>query len=311
MRFRDHNFNGEQDPNEPGLLDRISFFSRADDLRDNNNNDGDRDPHTGFDELRECRIPGRINVNTAPVAVLRAAVPPLVPMDPANLIDPTYTDFSQTIAENIGERNPSDLYENVRDIFNGPGGFPFQQVYTRPEIGRADVDVIDLKEKYWVTSHLANLLTVRSDTFTAYIAIRVQDRNNPAENYTERRYVAILDRSNVFLPKWAGENGFHDEDGDGILDPAEGFDGDYFGEPFNDRGLPNPNGWYHPGLDGVYVDLNGNGRYDYDESGELGRYNSDGTQYGPVGQGIADPDYFDRQYCWPKVVSFKPASEPR
>jgi len=56
---------------------------------------------------------------------------------------------------------------------------------------------------------MANLLTVRSDTFTAYILIRIQSQANPNE-VSERRLMAIFDRSNVFFPPVMARNGQND-----------------------------------------------------------------------------------------------------
>ncbi|HQA46833.1 MAG TPA: hypothetical protein PK579_19990, partial [Phycisphaerae bacterium] len=64
----------------------------------------------------------------------------------------------------------------------------------------------DAEERNWLINRMANLLTVRSDTFTAYFVIRLQSAAS-ASNFIERRYVAILDRSNVFLPESAARNG--------------------------------------------------------------------------------------------------------
>ncbi|MEP0841761.1 MAG: hypothetical protein HRF43_03510, partial [Phycisphaerae bacterium] len=73
------------------LMNRVSLLARTDDGVDNDNGDGDSDVQvnntaktvtdpgleTGADDLMECRVPGRINVNTAPESVLKAVFPPL------------------------------------------------------------------------------------------------------------------------------------------------------------------------------------------------------------------------------------------
>ncbi len=324
------------DSGNPTLLDRISCFARTGDHLDNNDNDRDGrnekpDPPGSYDptpeavdELLECRIPGRININTAPLSVIKTVVPWLT-VDGINRLregevnGELYNDYSafideisniigssnDAIARNIpsepnglyfssmgyipekkmesgtgyykGYKTPYDVMEVLASFDrseNNETGNPLAYTFdfanfvsstktwvlehlsdpqAVPEFGTIGIDD-DLEERYWVPSRIANLLTIRSDTFTAYIVVRVQDRNNPAENYTERRYVATIDRSNVFLPKWAGEN-------------------------------------------------------DKDDSGEKDRFDPDGSVYGPAGKN--DPDYFDRQYCWPEVVAFRAVPDPR
>ncbi|MBN2132098.1 MAG: hypothetical protein JW741_21535, partial [Sedimentisphaerales bacterium] len=53
----------------------------------------------------------------------------------------------------------------------------------------------DFEERNMVFYRLSNLVTVRSDTFTAYIALRLGPTG------TTQRHIAILDRSNVFRPQ--------------------------------------------------------------------------------------------------------------
>jgi hypothetical protein len=52
----------------------------------------------------------------------------------------------------------------------------------------------DFEERDLIFQRISNLVTVRSDVFTAYILVRI-GRNGP-----QKRMIAIFDRSNCFLP---------------------------------------------------------------------------------------------------------------
>lgn len=341
------------------LMDCISLVSPADDGIDNDNADGDSKPdytadpvvdpgmYTGADDLLECRIPGRINVNTAPEAVLKALFPALwtyemkwdntanqyvptgsyIPLtaDELDMISGWYakaiiylrnkrTDrdaqnrggpfvsladlfdrldkFDNPKLNADGERDPTgtavipELSAVLDAWVSGPAhpnclrfgilvdAVKFERA-DRPRVywdthrsqlvGVTPVGYVeagsgpmigDFEERDWIFSRMANLLTVRSDSFTAYIAVRVQD--------IERRYVAILDRSNVFLPESAARNGsFWNSD------------------------------------TGSYTD----------DSGEMAIYDPKGERYGP--SALNDPDYFDRQYVTPRVVALRQVPDPR
>jgi hypothetical protein len=161
-------------------------------------------------------------------------------------------------------------------------------------------DYRDYEERDWLFGRMANLLTVRSDTFTAYVVIRVVGANNET---SERRFMAIFDRSNVFLPPKQARpsvitgyvNGF----------PTNGSGA--WGEQFTDA---NGNLLYDPGE--TFTDLNGNGFFDlWDDSGEMWRYDPAGTIWGPVVPPVhvPDPDFFDRKYVTPKVVAVQTVTE--
>lgn len=344
------------------LFNRISFFSRADNGEDNENQDRDYTPSnpqagllTMADSLAECRLPGRINVNTAPEAVLKALVPALV--DPGDgtaqwslLTEAEVDTLSAWYARALVWMRSShgggpfislpdvlarlDAFNNPRVSQNGAlsaSGQPVLQWATpslastqqvpadqpnalrfgvlvdclkgrKPTSGWVDPNVTvtkvgasltvvpwefltygDSEERDWVFTRMANLLTVRSDTFTAYIAVRVADRND-ANNYLERRYVATIDRSNVLLPEEAGKNGNYRDPATGLLlsDPLAPAD---------------------------YAD----------DSGEMLRFGFEagtGRQiYAPATPsnltGLEDPDHFDRQYTTPKIVAFQRVPDPR
>ena len=278
---------------------------------------------TSADNLTECSMPGRINVNTAPAPVLRAAFPRLV--DPASGVAVSDDDlmlmagwFADAVIYMRTQSGPFDSIANFIqrvDEFNNPVAetapiipglaSPTAHALRFKNLLRA-VDVVrgrplstrvigdpfiagDYEERDWLLGRMVNLLTVRSDVFTAYILIRVQSLANPSE-FTDRRLIAIFDRSNVFLPPQMGRNLplFHasfDKNGNGVWDPGE-----WYGEPFTDV---NGNGRYDAGE--AWTDLNANGVYDMDDSGEAVRF----------GPNPNDPNYFDRMYTTPKVVALQ------
>jgi hypothetical protein len=123
-------------------------------------------------------LPGRININTATMEVIRAAIPPNPDWD------------AGALANNIVEYR--DLYgpfERVSDLLSIP---EFRQV-PDPNTGDAAIGG-DFEERDWIVSRVANIFTVRSDVFTAYILVRV------GHDGPQKRMIAIFDRSNVYSP---------------------------------------------------------------------------------------------------------------
>ena len=57
-----------------------------------------------------------------------------------------------------------------------------------------DTAIDDLEERDVIFSRVSNLVTVRSDVFTAYILVRL------GIDGPQRRMIGIFDRSRVFLP---------------------------------------------------------------------------------------------------------------
>ncbi|MBN2511889.1 MAG: hypothetical protein JXB18_03015, partial [Sedimentisphaerales bacterium] len=136
-------------------------------------------------------LPGRINVNTAPQYVIAAAIPPNLVMtssDPAWWINPV------TLAEQIVHGRP---YTKLSDLVDG-GIKPSLANAMQKYFGSGSTNVGDMgiendyEERYWIFNRLANIFTVRSDTFTAYILVRL------GTDGPQRRMIAIFDRSNVW-----------------------------------------------------------------------------------------------------------------
>ncbi|MHC4445027.1 MAG: hypothetical protein ACYTA5_20710, partial [Planctomycetota bacterium] len=323
------------------LMKRISLLSRTDNDIDNDNRDKDYDNAYGNDDLLECRIPGRFNVNTIPPAVLEALIPKLVGFKTKDEIN----DFVNELTTELAARQRATPLHTVnsflarldsidakdeQDKLIGPHYFRFRKWFDYKYgdgDGAQELEIgdeymrDDFEERDWVFTRMANLLTTRSDTFTAYILVRVQG----AGVFSEKRVVALLDRSNVFLPankdnnnSWiyqdvntndifdAGDlwgepftdndpkNGYFDLDDGDTFDPkTQDLNGngvyDFPGEPFNDA---NGNGYRN--ANEAYNDLNGNGVYDLDDSGDMYRVSNFLELYGP--NGINDINHFDRQY---------------
>jgi len=119
-----------------------------------------------------------------------------------------------TVRENLGFANIGELLNitnNLANTFNDAAHLPYDiRSYGRDEdppgtakhnnqAGEApfystDSAANDLMERNIIFQRISNLVTVRSDVFTAYILVRV-GRAGP-----QRRVIAILDRGNVFGP---------------------------------------------------------------------------------------------------------------
>ena len=135
----------------------------------------------------EGNLAGRININTATKEVIRAAIPPYTddPSDPDFLIwDP------EVLADAIVSNRP---FQKISDLL-GVSGFDQFIGDNKPNLpATADSQIDDdFEERDWILSRVANIFTVRSDVFTAYILVRL------GEDGPQRRMIAILDRSNVY-----------------------------------------------------------------------------------------------------------------
>ena len=153
------------------IFDYLTWF---DPDEDNINNDNDRtagggDQRDEIDvtqpgETPELKIPGRININTAPWYVI-AQLPGLQ---------------SGQVARNIcTDRDSHNGFSSVGELMNNniAGMMPVQT---------------PLEQRDSIFSRLSNLVTVRSDVFTAYILVRL------GTDGPQKRVIAILDRSDVY-----------------------------------------------------------------------------------------------------------------
>ncbi len=128
----------------------------------------------------ETRIKGRINVNTAPWFVL-AQLPWMQPTIAQAIV--AYRDTSAG-----GFTNISELVQVAgMDFYAAEPA----DLTTFPDLTPSDGAVDDFEERDVIFSRISNLVTVRSDVFTAYILVRI------GIDGPQKRVIAILDRSNL------------------------------------------------------------------------------------------------------------------
>jgi hypothetical protein len=130
--------------------------------------------------VTETRIKGRINVNTAPAFVIAQ----LPWMEPA--VAQAIAAYRDTI---------SGAFESIAELMYVP-----QMAYyaidgldldSWPDFTPTDGAVDDFEERDIIFSRISDLVTVRSDIFTAYILVRI------GVDGPQRRVIAVLDRSGV------------------------------------------------------------------------------------------------------------------
>lgn len=142
----------------------------------------------------ELRVPGMINVNTAPRQVLQALHP--------------YINDSRagTIEGARPVKSVADLAGEFSDPAPGVDEYLYNRIYT-------DVPGIDgdLQEQQMVWSRIANLATVRSDVFTGYFLIQGrkplgdEDGDGVSDGWElvgQRRAIVIFDRSKCNEPPY-------------------------------------------------------------------------------------------------------------
>jgi hypothetical protein len=139
----------------------------------------------------EKRVKGRININTAPwfvIAQLPWITNPNLPLnDPGryNLAKAivAYRDTMGSAFENIGEL----MLVRAMDYYaNDPN-----DLMTYPDLTPGDNAGKDFEERDVIFSRISNIVTVRSDVFSAYILVRI------GVDGPQKRVLAILDRSQV------------------------------------------------------------------------------------------------------------------
>lgn len=146
----------------------FQYFTVTDQFMDNIDNDGDSDidsvdtgTQTGDIDGQEYRIPGLINVNTAPAEVLESL--------------PNITNAIATAIEGSGSKpftSIGDLVDDVTEI-TGTG-----TKWNKEEAFRS----------------ISNLIATRSNVFTVYVTAQITDEAMSTV-YAEKRIVAIVDRS--------------------------------------------------------------------------------------------------------------------
>jgi hypothetical protein len=166
------------------------------------------DPYMHGNPYAEKRVKGRININTAPWYVI--AQLPWVELR-KNSYD------SNSLAKAIvAYRDKTDVFGSPPDYSDRPypgiesigqlcnvirGGDDYRiDYYSRlagdqggfPDLTPSDGAANDFEERDLIFTRISNLVTVRSDVFTAYILVRI------GTDGPQKRYMAILDRSGVY-----------------------------------------------------------------------------------------------------------------
>jgi hypothetical protein len=134
----------------------------------------------------ETRVKGRININTAPWFVM-AQLPWMEPK------------VAQALAS---FRDTFGAFDAIGDLIQVPEmayyatdpAFRDVDLDRWPDFTPLDGAVSDFEERDLIFSRISNLITVRSDVFTAYILVRI-GLDGP-----QKRVIAILDRSRVTTP---------------------------------------------------------------------------------------------------------------
>ena len=199
----DQEHNVRLDLQNPLHRNVFQYLTVFDPSTDGINNDGDFLPDgitPIIDEKdgSEWKIPGRININTAPWYVL-AQLPWVSPHTPNYELARAIVNHRDMMGGfgfgSIGELN----FVGISD----PNAFRSIDYYARtdgpqagdllgfPDITLGDGIPDDFEERDVIFSRISNLVTVRSDVFTAYILVRI------GADGPQKRVVAILDRSGV------------------------------------------------------------------------------------------------------------------
>jgi DNA uptake protein ComE-like DNA-binding protein len=144
-----------------------------------------------FVDANETRIKGRININTAPWFVI-AQLP---------WVSYQNYDIARTI---VNKREMRGGYKSIGELMADAnnsvdnigyyGGIPFGSIPS-PSVFMTPNDPNDFpnedvfERRDLIFSRISNLVTVRSDVFTAYILVRI------GQNGPQKRVIAILDRT--------------------------------------------------------------------------------------------------------------------
>ncbi len=137
-----------------------------------------------WNDPNETRIKGRININTAPwfvIAQLPWMRPEIAQVVVSHRDTPGVDGF-----KNIGALMQVGEMGYYANDTNDLTGFP--------DLTPSDGAANDFEERDVIFARISNLVTVRSDVFTAYILVRI------GTDGPQKRVIAILDRSNVYSP---------------------------------------------------------------------------------------------------------------
>ena len=166
-----------QNPNYSNIFQYLTVF---DPTTDGIDNDGDGLGVVNVDS-DELKVPGRININTAAWYVI-AQLPWMRP-DIAQYV----ASYRDTIGVD-GFGSVGDLMQVNEMSYYVDGS----DLTVFPDLTAGDDIIDDFEERDVIFSRISNLVTVRSDVFTAYILIRI------GNDGPQKRAIAILDRSDVY-----------------------------------------------------------------------------------------------------------------
>jgi hypothetical protein len=179
------------------------------------------DPHNHISNANETRIKGRININTAPAYVI--AQLPWVSQRRGGYNDPNlakaivaYRDKMQiTGGPNYSNRSDANGFGSIGQLMNvidpniNHRNYSIDY-YSRdgtdqlvfPDLDPNDGAIDDFEERDLIFARISDLVTVRSDVFTAYILVRVGTsiEDTPSRRLVtgpQKRYMVIFDRSEV------------------------------------------------------------------------------------------------------------------
>ncbi|MFQ6034830.1 MAG: ComEA family DNA-binding protein [Sedimentisphaerales bacterium] len=169
------------DLRNPAFAKIFQYLTVFDPTYDFIDNDGDGQIDS-FDSVGpEWKVPGRININTAPWFVI-AQLPWMQPAIAQAIIA-----YRDTIVG--GFRSISEL---VQIAEMGHYAADPDDLTTFPDLTPGDGAGQDFEERDVIFSRVSNLVTVRSDVITCYILVRI------GIDGPQKRVIAILDRSNVY-----------------------------------------------------------------------------------------------------------------
>ena len=145
------------------------------------------DPAEYEQPVGEMRIKGRVNINTAPWFVIQQ----LPWMQPAIAQAVTYyRDAIEGAFQSIGEL----MQVPEMGFYAYDPNYAEVDLDSLPDLTPSDGAISDFEERDVIFSRISNIITVRSDVFTAYILVRI------GADGPQKRVMAILDRSQVTSP---------------------------------------------------------------------------------------------------------------
>ena len=180
------------------IFNYITVFDPTVDGIDNNGDGYGIAPNVDPNELK---IPGRININTAPWYVI-AQLPWMRPEIAQAIV--AYRDKTSVPAgdPNYVSRPGEPGFASIGELNNVViGGPDYRMDYYAldpndlqdfPDLTPDDEAVNDFEERDVIFARISNLVTVRSDVFTVYILVRI------GADGPQKRVIAILDRSNAY-----------------------------------------------------------------------------------------------------------------